>query len=135
MKRHLFLALVLGLTFSNLSAQQETIGSVQDLPVGSSNAYYINNRQPLKQNVLIKLPVGNIRPSGWLGRYLELQKEGLTGNLGEISAWLSKKNNAWLSKDGAGDHGWEEVPYWLKGYAHLGYILNDPKIIEESKIW
>nr|WP_262915243.1 glycoside hydrolase family 127 protein [Niabella ginsengisoli] len=68
-------------------------------------------------------------------KYLELQRSGLTGHLGEISAWLAKKNNAWLSKDGSGDHGWEEVPYWLKGYANLGYILKDPKIIEESKIW
>ncbi|MGN0002963.1 MAG: beta-L-arabinofuranosidase domain-containing protein [Sphingobacterium composti] len=135
MKKSLFIALVLSLNSSVLFAQQESITSIQELPIGSRNKHYINNRLPLKQNVLIKLPVRNIRPSGWLGRYLELQKDGLTGNLGEISAWLSKKNNAWLSKDGSGDHGWEEVPYWLKGYAHLGYILNDPKIIEESKIW
>ena len=44
-----------------------------------------------------------------------MQKNGLTGNLGEISAWLDKKNNAWLSTDGKGKWGWEEVPYWLKG--------------------
>jgi len=135
MTKHLFLALILGFGLSKVSAQRETITSVQELPVGSKNAYYINNRLPLKQNLLLKLPVGNIRPGGWLGRYLELQKDGLTGNLGEISAWLSKKNNAWLSKDGTGDHGWEEVPYWLKGYAHLGYILKDQKITDESKIW
>ena len=34
-----------------------------------------------------------------------------------------------------GDHGWEEVPYWLKGYGNLAYILNDPKMIEETKYW
>lgn len=135
MKKHLFIALILGLGFHKLSAQQKEIGSIQDLPIGAKNAYYINNRLPLKQNFLIKLPVGSIRPEGWLGRYLELQRDGLTGNLGEISAWLSKNNNAWLSKDGSGEHGWEEVPYWLKGYAHLGYILKDKKILDEAKVW
>ncbi|GAB3425803.1 glycoside hydrolase family 127 protein [Niabella aquatica] len=84
---------------------------------------------------LIKLPVGSIRPHGWLLKYLERQRDGLTGHLGEISAWLSKKDNAWLSKDGSGHYGWEEVPYWLKGYANLGYILNDTKIINEAKTW
>ncbi len=40
-----------------------------------------------------------------------------------------------MSKDGKGKYGWEEVPYWLRGYLQLGYILDDPKIIAESKIW
>lgn len=117
------------------SAQTSIVTEVRQLPLAGTNLNYINNRFPLKQNALLKLPVGNIVPQGWLGKYLELQKDGLTGHLGEISAWLSKKNNAWLSTDGKGDYGWEEVPYWLKGYANLGYILKDPGIIAESKIW
>ncbi|CAM3524790.1 beta-L-arabinofuranosidase domain-containing protein [Sphingobacterium prati] len=117
------------------SAQSNAVTTVDRLPIEGKNLNYINNRLPLKQNVLLKLPVGSIVPQGWLGKYLDLQKNGLTGHLGEISAWLSKKNNAWLSANGKGDYGWEEVPYWLKGYANLGYILKDPKIIAESKIW
>ena len=53
MTKHLFLALILGFGLSKLSAQQETITSVRELPVGSKNAYYINNRLPLKQNFLL----------------------------------------------------------------------------------
>jgi hypothetical protein len=68
-------------------------------------------------------------------RFLQLQRDGLTGELGNISAWLDKKNNAWFSGNGKGDHGWEEVPYWLKGYGDLGYILKDEKIINETKLW
>lgn len=117
------------------SAQTGIATAVDQLPLTGKNTQYVNNRAPLRQNALIKLPVGSIVPEGWLGKYLELQKDGLTGHLGEISAWLSKKNNAWLSTNGKGDYGWEEVPYWLKGYANLGYILKDPKIIAESKIW
>ena len=85
--------------------------------------------------VFIKLPVGAIKPEGWILKYLELQRDGLTGKLGEISAWLEKKNNAWYSGTGKGDHGWEEVPYWLKGYGDMGYILNDQSIIRETKSW
>ncbi len=64
-----------------------------------------------------------------------MQRDGLAGNLGEISAWLDKTNNAWLSKDGQGDHGWEEVPYWLRGYANTGYLLGDKRMREETEIW
>lgn len=98
-----------------------------------TNISYTGNRQPLKPMNFLKLPVGSIRPEGWLQRYLQLQKDGLTGHLGEISAWLAKKNNAWLTN--GGDHGWEEVPYWLKGYGNLAYLLKDPKMIEETKLW
>ncbi|MGE8379696.1 MAG: beta-L-arabinofuranosidase domain-containing protein, partial [Sphingobacterium sp.] len=128
------LSYLIGICFLS-SAQNNAVIAIDQLPVEGKNLNYINNRLPLKQNALLKLPVGSIVPQGWLGKYLELQKNGLTGHLGEISAWLSKKNNAWLSSDGKGEYGWEEVPYWLKGYANLGYILKDPKIIAESKIW
>ena len=33
-------------------------------------------------------------------KYLELQKEGLNGKLGTISAWLAKNNNQWMSDTG-----------------------------------
>ena len=133
-------ALLLTVQFSIIIAQPagltSTSVSIVDKPSNAStNHFYISNRKPLQQLHLIKLPVGSIQPGGWLKKYLELQRDGLTGQLGEISAWLAKKNNAWLSEDGSGDHGWEEVPYWLKGYANLGYILNDSKIINEAKIW
>ena len=100
-----------------------------------TNKHYVSNRLPLQPSKLIKLPIGSIKPKGWLLEYFNRQKKGLTGRLGEISAWLDKKDNAWLSKDGKGKWGWEEVPYWLKGYANIGYITDDKEIIDEAKIW
>ena len=99
------------------------------------NAFYVNNRAPLQKAFFIKLPVGSIKAGGWLKKSLELQRDGLTGNLGEISIWLSRTDNAWLNKEGKGKYGWEELPYWLKGYANIGYILNDKKMIGEAKFW
>lgn len=103
--------------------------------ISGQNDHYISNRTPLKRNVLIKLPVGAIKPEGWLLEYLYRQRDGLTGNLRKISAWLQKENNAWLSRHGQGIWGWEEVPYWLKGYGDIGYILEDPDMIRETRIW
>jgi hypothetical protein len=121
----------------NVHAQKQTlkVSVVQRPSTNVSNAFYISNKAPLLPLNFIKLPIGSIKPEGWVLKYLQLQRDGLTGHLGEISAWLDKNNNAWFSGNGEGDHGWEEVPYWLKGYGDLGYILNDQKIIAETKLW
>jgi len=103
--------------------------------ITTSNSFYVSNKAPLQPLNFIKLPVGSIQPEGWIKKYLELQRDGLTGHLGEIRAWLEKKNNAWFSDSGKGERGWEEVPYWLKGYGDLGYLLHDEKIINETRLW
>jgi hypothetical protein len=36
---------------------------------------------------------------------------------------------------GQGKFGWEEVPYWLRGYIDLGYVLQDPAIIKRAGNW
>ena len=97
------------------------------------NDYYPGNKAPLLPAHFIKLPLGSIQPKGWILKLLELQKDGLCGHLGEISAWLEKDKNAWLSE--GGDHGWEEVPYWLRGYADMAFIFNDPEMKKEAMIW
>ncbi|MDR2040154.1 MAG: glycoside hydrolase family 127 protein [Bacteroidales bacterium] len=118
------------------SGSSETEITCVDRPsTDVSNTHYTGNRPPLQPLHFIKLPVGSVQPEGWLKEYLIRQRNGLTGHLGEISAWLQKKDNAWLSIDGKGQWGWEEVPYWLKGYANMGYILNDPAVIAESRLW
>lgn len=99
------------------------------------NGYYLGNRFPLARSAFYKLPIGSIKPKGWLLRYLELMRDGLTGRLPELSEWCRAEGNAWLSPTGEGHSGWEELPYWLKGFADLGYILNDSQILAETKRW
>lgn len=103
--------------------------------ISETNLFYTGNRAPLEPSRFIALPPGAVTPRGWLREFLNRQRDGLCGHLGEISVWLQKQDNAWLRKDGKGKYGWEELPYWLKGYIQLGYTLNDPKIIAESKTW
>lgn len=129
--KYQLVSLLLFLLSGAVGAQTVRIVDRPDNTSQSNN--YVNSRAPLRQQNFIKLPVGSIHPAGWVGRYLELQRDGLTGHLGEISAWLDKENNAWLTS--GGDHGWEEVPYWLKGYSDLAYILGDKKMLKETKLW
>lgn len=100
-----------------------------------SNPFYVSNRAPLIKSPLVKLPAGSVQGQGWLKELMNRQSSGLTGHLGEISAWLQKEDNAWLSKDGKGKYGWEELPYWLRGYQNLAYQMKDPKMIAEAKTW
>ena len=126
--RLLFLLIV---SFSSVTGQQQ----LSNASLSKSNSYYVSNKQPLRPSPFIKLPPNCFKPKGWLLKFLQLQRDGLTGHLGNISAWLSKTDNAWLTKDGKGKWGWEELPYWLKGYAHIGYLLQDQQMINESNWW
>jgi len=62
-------------------------------------------------------------------------RDGMTGRLPELSRWCRPEGSAWLAPDGSGNHGWEELPYWLKGYGDLGYLLDDSAVIAEARRW
>lgn len=99
------------------------------------NPWHIGSRPPLRATPFMKLPIGSIQPRGWLRHQLELSREGMVGRLAEISPWLRKEGHAWLARDGRGHSAWEELPYWLKGYGDLGYVLQDQAIIQEARVW
>jgi hypothetical protein len=101
----------------------------------SSQPLYTGNREPLLPSPLVKLPIGSIIPKGWVRHQLELEAQGMTGRLSEVSPWLKFEGSAWSDPQGQGKNGWEELPYWLKGYGDLGYVLNDPEIIKAARKW
>lgn len=115
MKNSLFgTALILGAMLA-AGCSGERFDTVDRPDTSPRNSHYVSNRAPMQPQYFIKLPIGDIKPAGWIARQLELQADGLNGHLGEISSWLVKENNAWL---GLGDENqWEELPYWLRGYA------------------
>ncbi len=67
------------------------------------------------------LPLGAIKPEGWLLHQLQIMRDGTTGHLDEVYNKI-KNDNGWLG--GKGDS-WEETPYWLDGAVPLAYLLND----------
>lgn len=84
----------------------------------------------LKEKKFIPLPLGEIKPQGWLKKQLEIQKRGLTGQLFEY--WDDIKNSGWI---GGTSESWERAPYWLDGYIPLAFLLNDKKMISIAHYW
>jgi hypothetical protein len=131
---HFFLLSTVAVALTACTFKQPyKVSFAERFPTDGQNRHYASNRQPLQPQQLIKLPVGSVQPEGWLLRQLELQKDGLNGHLGEISAWLQKTDNAWLET--GGQWGWEEVPYWLRGYGNLAYLMKDPAMLDETRFW
>lgn len=130
-----FLSSTLLFFVASVSLHAQKAEVVQRTSNAGSNSFYLVNRAPLQKEYFTKLPVASVTPKGWVRKALEMQRDGLAGNLGEISIWLSKTDNAWLNREGKGKYGWEELPYWLKGYANIGYVLHDDHMIKEAKFW
>lgn len=105
------------------------------LPASGGNSSYAGNRAPLLPSPLIKLPLGRVEARGWLRHQLDLSAEGFSGHLSEISRFCKFDGNAWTTPGGAGQFGWEEVPYWLKGLVDLGYLTGNPRVQKEAAGW
>jgi len=116
---------------SAFAQEKGDIRCLKELPTEGGNAHYVGNRAPLSPSPLMKLPVGSITPKGWLRAQLQLMTDGMTGRLREISEWL-RDDSGWLTMK---KRGWEEEPYWLKGFGDLGYVLKDERIIKEARRW
>jgi hypothetical protein len=132
----LTLAAVALLASMNSMASESAVVSVVSRPEpGPGNTHYFGNRAPLAPSPLIKLPIGSVRPAGWTRRVLQLQNAGFHGHLPELSKFLKREDNAWLSKEGRGKNGWEEEPYWLKGFQDCAYLVGDRGRVAEARIW
>ena len=63
------------------------------------------------------LPLGAVRPNGWLLRQLRIQADGLSGHLDEF--WPDVAQSQWF---GGTAEGWERAPYWLDGAIPLEQV-------------
>jgi hypothetical protein len=94
------------------------------------NVNYKGNPEPLMPNAYIKLPLGSIKPEGWLKSQLQAQAAGLTGNVDDF--WPDLLNSSWRGGDG---DAWERGPYFLDGLVPLAYLLDDEHLKEKVKSW
>lgn len=97
------------------------------------NKHYPVNREPLLQGRFVPLPLGTVKPEGWLKDQLAVQANGLTGRLDEF--WPSLANNAWKGSQDKDAEAWERGPYYLDGLVPLAYLLNDQRLIAKVKTW
>lgn len=118
MKNYLFLCLFISTLFLAGCAKTDV------------NINYKGNPAVLYKNAYIKLPLGTVKPSGWLKSQLENQAAGLTGNLDDF--WPDLVKSSWKGGDG---EAWERGPYYLDGLVPLAYLLNDEHLITKVKTW
>jgi len=97
-----------------------SLASAGEAPKGAAPA--------LRAPAFEPLPLGSIKPTGWLKDQLRIQADGLSGHLDEF--WPDIKDSAWF---GGKAEGWERVPYWLDGLVPLAYVLDDPALKAKVK--
>jgi hypothetical protein len=76
------------------------------------------------------LPLGSIRPTGWLRNQLGIQADGLSGHLDEF--WPDVAESGWI---GGAAEGWERGPYWLDGIVPLAFLLDDERLKGKVQRW
>jgi hypothetical protein len=81
-------------------------------------------------HTLQPLPLGAIRPTGWLRNQLRIQADGLSGHLDEF--WPDLRDSAWI---GGANEGWERGPYWLDGVVPLAFLLDDARLKAKVQRW
>lgn len=80
------------------------------------------------------LPLGSVRPEGFLLERLRRQMEGLTGHAENLYDDIGKSD--WLTgcKHG-GQFAWERGPYYAKGLVALALVLDDAATKARAKRW
>ncbi len=101
--------------------------SDNDLVSPEEESDIMSDLQSLQPLAFRPLPLGEIRPEGWLKRQLEIQAAGLSGHLDEV--WPDIRDSQWFG--GHGRDGWERAPYWLDGVIPLAFLLDDAALKEK----
>ncbi|HOE94887.1 MAG TPA: glycoside hydrolase family 127 protein, partial [Candidatus Cryptobacteroides sp.] len=79
-----------------------------------------------------ELPLGSIKPDGWLREMLVRQRDGITATLDKVYPEVVGDRNGWLGGDG---DCWERGPYWIDGLLPMAYILNDAELKAKAQRW
>ncbi|MFE7627620.1 RICIN domain-containing protein [Streptomyces sp. NPDC057509] len=94
--------------------------------------HYCPNAAPLHPTAFLRLPPGRVTARGWLAGQLELQLDGLCGRYEELSHFLDFTATGWVRPELGG---WEEVPYWLRGYTDLAIVTGDATALAAVRRW
>ncbi|MEW1648784.1 RICIN domain-containing protein [Streptomyces sp. NPDC091219] len=86
----------------------------------------------LAADTFARLRPGSITPRGWLAGQLRLQLAGLCGQYAARSHFLDLTTSGWAHPD---RDGWEELPYWLRGYVPLAIAAGDSAALDQARRW
>ncbi|MBV6645456.1 MAG: glycoside hydrolase family 127 protein [Cyclobacteriaceae bacterium] len=80
-----------------------------------------------------EVPPDEIQPTGWLRTYLEIQKDGLTGNLEHAGYPFNQAGWGKEVKDTSTWWPYEQTGYWIDGMITAGYLLDDSTLIQKAQ--
>ena len=106
-------------------------GGCAALTVDAATSTYPVSRPPLVQTRFAALPLGAVKPAGWLKDQLTIQADGLTGHLDEF--WPDLVHSRW--KGSPTGEGWERGPYYLDGLVPLAYLLEDARLKAKAQVY
>lgn len=76
------------------------------------------------------LPIGEIKPQGWIKDQLVLQGAGLPGNLFTFYRYV--KDSFWVGGSEEYSELHEAAPYWYNAIVPLAYVLDDKRLKDQA---
>ncbi len=109
-----------------------SVNVVDSLNSGAGvDEYFGHAEEYEKAFSMARLPLGNIQAKGWLQNQLDMMADGQVGHLTEISSFL-QPDSGWL---GGEERGWEEAPYWFRGFYDLTVLTGDKRMQKIADQW
>ena len=125
-------ALVTAAAATSAGRWAATATAAEGVVTAAAGGHYSPNAAPLHPTAFLRLPPGRVTARGWLAGQLRMQLDGLCGQYEKFSHFLDFGASGWVRPDRGG---WEEVPYWLRGYTDLAIVTGDTTALAGARRW
>lgn len=136
--------LVAGVILSTVAASA-AVRDLPRMPAQKRNSYYACNRAPLLPEAVLRLPYGAVHVHGWIHHMLVIESHGMEGRMDEVKNGhdvvdgpadkCDYDKTAWTHRGSMSANGWEGVPYWLRGYVPMAYLLRNKRMMADATHW
>ncbi|PLB33719.1 uncharacterized protein BDW47DRAFT_134944 [Aspergillus candidus] len=90
-----------------------------------------NGSTTLVPYVVDPLPLGSVRPQGWLADQLALMADGLPGHEHDFYRYV--RDSVWVGGADEYSDAHEALPYWLNGLVPLAALTDSPRLWNQAR--